>query len=152
MSWKAQVKGRLDGDKGQMKLRLLEWGDTQEQCRRRQEKMKQVMKFREEQKALLAGNDSETVAKLMEEIDRKYEREMEGLQGEILERLEQKRQTEELLQKLGEEEQRFVELRFEKGHGFDYISMKMCISRATLFRMQDKILEKLAELAEDETA
>lgn len=152
MNWKVQAKGNLDSDKGRMKLRLLAWGDTQEQCRRRQEKMKQVMKFREEQKALLAGNDSETVAKLLAEIDRKYERDMEGLQGEILERLEQKSRTEALLQRLGEEERRFVELRFEKGYGFDYISMKMCISRATLFRMQDKILEKLAELAEDETA
>lgn len=40
--------------------------------------------------------------------------------------------------------------RFEKGYGIDYIGRRLYISRATVFRMQDRILEKLRQ-AEIET-
>lgn len=152
MGWKACVKGRMDSEKGRMKIRLLDWGRVAEQCGRRQETMKRLIKLREEQKKLMEENDSPSVAILLEEIDRKYEEEMARLQGDILEKLEQKKQMDGLLQGLTEEEQKFVGLRFEKGHGFDYIGMKMCMSRATLFRVQDRILEKLLQAEEHETA
>ena len=46
--------------------------------------------------------------------------------------------------------QDYIRLRFEKGYGIDYIGRRLYISRATVFRMQDRILEKLRQ-AEIET-
>lgn len=48
------------------------------------------------------------------------------------------------MQDLEENEQEYIRLRFEKGYGIDYIGRRLYISRATVFRMQDRILEKLA--------
>ena len=151
MGWKAYVKGRLDSDKGRMKIRLLDWGDAMERCGRRQEEMKRIIKLREEQKELMAENDSAVVARMLEEIQQQYEGDIEKLQGEILEIMEQKKQMDELLQKLTEEEQEYIQMRYGKGCGFDFIGMKLHMSRATLFRMQDRILEKLLQTEKDET-
>lgn len=151
MGWKAYVKGRLDSDKGRMKIRLLDWGDAMERCGRRQEEMKRIIKLREEQKELMAENDSAVVVRMLEEIQRQYEGDMEKLQGEILEIMEQKKQMDGMLQGLTEEEQEYIQMRYEKGCGFDFIGMKLHMSRATLFRMQDRILEKLLQMEKDET-
>ncbi|MGN1231410.1 MAG: sigma factor-like helix-turn-helix DNA-binding protein [Anaerotignum sp.] len=151
MGWKAYVKGELDSDKGRMKLRLLDWGDAMERCGRRQEEMKRIQKLREEQKRLLERNDAPEVAKMLEEIDRAYAEDMEKLQQEILGIYEKKRHLDGLLGRLTEEEQAYIRMRYEKGCGFDFIGMKLHMSRATVFRMQDRILEKLMQLEKDET-
>lgn len=151
MAWKAYVKGKMDSDKGRMKIRLLDWGDAMEKCRRRQEEMKRIIKLREEQKKLMAENDSAAVARMLEGIDRQYEGDMAKLQGEIMEIMQQKKQMDGMLQELTEEERAYIQMRYEKGCGFDFIGMKLHMSRATVFRMQDRILEKLLQLEKDET-
>lgn len=151
MAWKAYVKGKMDSDKGGMKTRLLDWGDAMEKCRRRQEEMKRIIKLREEQKKLMAENDSAAVARMLEEIDRQYEGDMAKLQGEIMEIMGQKKRMDGMLQELTEEERAYIQMRYEKGCGFDFIGMKLHMSRATVFRMQDRILEKLLQLEKDET-
>jgi DNA-directed RNA polymerase specialized sigma subunit len=67
------------------------------------------------------------------------------LRIEMVEILRDKARTEAWLQGLTEDERCFLGMRFEKGYGFDYIAVKMHLSRATLFRMQDKVLEKMME-------
>ena len=151
MSWKAYVKGKMDSDKGRMKIRLLDWGDAMERCGRRQEEMKRIIKLREEQKNLMDENDSAAVAQMLEEIDRQYEGDMAKLQGEIMEIMGQKKQMDGMLQELTEEERAYIRMRYEKGCGFDFIGMKLHMSRATVFRMQDRILEKLLQMEKDET-
>ena len=40
--WKAYVRRGMNGEKGQMKLRLLDWGCTVERCRRLQEELRRL--------------------------------------------------------------------------------------------------------------
>ena len=54
--------------------------------------------------------------------------------------------VDEMISKMKLDEKQFLQMRFEKGYGFEYISMKMHLSRATLFRLQDKVLEKMIEM------
>ncbi len=152
MGWKAYVKGRMDSDKGRMKMRLLDWGCAAERCGRRQEEMKRIIKLRKEQGELIGENDSAAVAQMLEEIEQQYEGDMAKLQGEIMGIMKQKKQVDGLLRGLTEEEREYIQMRYEKGYGFDFIGMKLHISRATLFRMQDRILEKLLQMEKDETA
>lgn len=151
LAWKAFVKGKLDSDKGRMKVRLLDWGCAMERCGWKQEEMKKLMKLREEQKNLIKENDSAAVGKMLEEIERRYEGEMEKLQAELVGLLEKKAEIDEMLKALTEDEREFVELRFEKGYGFDYIGLQLHMSRATVFRLQDRTLEKLMQMEKDET-
>ena len=40
--WKAYVRRGMNSEKGQMKLRLLDWGCTVERCRRLQEELRRL--------------------------------------------------------------------------------------------------------------
>ena len=115
--WKAYVRRGMNSEKGQMKLRLLDWGCTMERCRRLQEEFKA---------------------------------ERARLEGRLAEIWREKKRMDALLAGLEENEQEYIRLRFEKGYGIDYIGRRLYISRATVFRMQDRILEKLRQ-AEIET-
>ena len=116
--WKAYVRRGMNSEKGQMKLRLLDWGCT-------------------------VGTEN---AFLQEE----FKAERARLEGRLAEIWREKKRMDALLAGLEENEQEYIRLRFEKGYGIDYIGRRLYISRATVFRMQDRILEKLRQ-AEIET-
>ena len=78
-----------------------------------------------------------------EKNEKQYEQEVKRLRLEMEEILQRKAQIDGWMKGLTEEERRFLELRFEKGYGFEYIGMKMYRSRATLFRIQEQALNKL---------
>ena len=131
--WKAYVRKGMNSEKGQMKLRLLDWGCAMERCRRLQEELRRLEG--------LEGADL-----LQEEIKEEKMR----LEERLAEIWREKKRMDGLLAGLEENEQEYIRLRFEKGYGIDYIGRKLYISRATVFRMQDRILEKLRK-AEIET-
>ena len=131
--WKAYVRKGLNSEKGQMKLRLLDWGCAVERCRRLQEELRRLEE--------MEGTDF-----LQEEIRAEKAR----LEERLTEIWREKKRMDGLLAGLEENEQEYIRLRFEKGYGIDYIGRKLYISRATVFRMQDRILEKLRK-AEIET-
>ena len=131
--WKAYVRKGLNSEKGQMKLRLLDWGCAVERCRRLQEELRRLEE--------MEGTDF-----LQEEIRAEKAR----LEERLAEIWKEKKRMDGLLAGLEENEQEYIRLRFEKGYGIDYIGRKLYISRATVFRMQDRILEKLRK-AEIET-
>ena len=131
--WKAYVRKGLNSEKGQMKLRLLDWGCAVERCRRLQEELRRLEE--------MEGTDF-----LQEEIRAEKVR----LEERLAEIWKEKKRMDGLLAGLEENEQEYIRLRFEKGYGIDYIGRKLYISRATVFRMQDRILEKLRK-AEIET-
>lgn len=123
----------LNSEKGQMKLRLLDWGCAVERCRRLQEELRRLEE--------MEGTDF-----LQEEL----REERKQLEERLAEIWKEKKRMDGLLAGLEENEQEYIRLRFEKGYGIDYIGRKLYISRATVFRMQDRILEKLRK-AEIET-
>ena len=131
--WKAYVRKGLNSEKGQMKLRLLDWGCAVERCRRLQEELRRLEE--------MEGTDF-----LQGEIRAEKAR----LEERLTEIWREKKRMDGLLAGLEENEQEYIRLRFEKGYGIDYIGRKLYISRATVFRMQDRILEKLRK-AEIET-
>ena len=133
--WKAYVRRGLNSEKGQMKLRLLDWGCAVERCRRLQEELRRLEEPEWGEKSFLQEEIREEKARLEERL------------AEIW---KEKKRMDALLAGLEENEQEYIRLRFEKGYGIDYIGRKLYISRATVFRMQDRILEKLRK-AEIET-
>lgn len=133
--WKAYVKKERESEKGRLKIRLLDWGCAMERCKRIQEELRRLEALAMAEKPLL---------------QEEFVKERARLEGRLIEIWDEKKRMDALIEKLEENEQEYVRLRFAKGYGFDYIGRRMYISRATVFRMQDRILEKLRK-AEIET-
>lgn len=129
-----------------LKELLFSWGGALDQCRRKQEEMKRLGSLRLVQRQMWLESGSEGTREILEEIDQRYNDALRRIQEEVREILEKKAAVDGLLAGLGEEERQFLRLRFEEGQGFDYIAYKMHISRATAFRMQRKILQKLKKV------
>ena len=84
--------------------------------------------------------------RILEEIDRRYEMELEHIRDGIAETRRRKAEMDRQIEELGGEEQKFLLMRYGKGYSIDYICMKLHISRASLFRLQDKILQELEKV------
>ena len=125
-------------EKEKMKKVLQAWGQALEQFRWREEKLERLQGIYEMQKKVWIGNE-----KQLAKAEAEYRIEAGKLRIEMVEILRQKARVDVFLQELTLDEATFVEMRFEKGYGFDYIAMKMHLSRATVFRIQDRVLEKM---------
>lgn len=126
--WKVQVRKEMDGEKGQLKVRLLDWGCAMERCKRIQDRLRRLEELEKDSF-----------------LEKEYAEERERLEASLQEIWSEKRQMDVLLEGLEENEQEYIRLRFEKGYGFVYIGRKLYLSRASIFRMQDRILEKLLQ-------
>ncbi len=115
------VKRGKDREKSEMKLRLLDWGYAPEQCKRTEEEIRRLGEVEE------------------------YTAERERLTERLRKILREKQQMELLMESLDAEEREYLRLRFERGYGFTYIAGRLYLSRASLFRMQERILQKLLE-------
>ena len=127
-------------EKGELKRMLWEWGRTLERFSWKEEELRKLENFYVMRKKIWGKNENR---KDFEKNEKQYEQEVKRLRLEMEEILQRKAQIDGWMQGLTEEERRFLELRFEKGYGFDYIGMKMYRSRATLFRIQEQALNKL---------
>ena len=136
-------KAYLEQEKGEMKKRLQSWGQTMARLAWKGDELQKRRAFYEMQKKIWQGDTSERGQEAMEQIEAGYDREAQRLKEEMDAILAEKESMDSILRGLEPEEATYVRLRFEKGHGFDYIGMKMFLSRATLFRMQNRILQKL---------
>ena len=134
--WKEQMKE----EKGELKRMLWDWGRTLERFSWKEEELRKLENFYVMRKKIWGKNESR---KDFEKNEKQYEQEVKRLRLEMEEILQRKAQIDGWMKGLTEEERRFLELRFEKGYGFDYIGMKMYRSRATLFRIQEQALNKL---------
>ena len=84
--------------------------------------------------------------RILAEIDRKYEMELERIRDGIEQTLQRKAEMDKRIEELDGEEQKFLLMRYGKGYSIDYVCMKLHMSRASLFRLQDKILQELEEV------
>ena len=125
-------------EKEEMKKVLQAWGQALEQFRWREEKLERLQGIYEMQKKVWIGN-----GKQLAKAEAEYRMEAGKLRIEMVEILREKARVDAFLQELTLDEATFVEMRFEKGYGFDYIALKMHLSRATVFRIQDRVLEKM---------
>lgn len=145
----SEMEGYLErakkSEKGRIKKRLLDWGGALDLCSRKEEQLRKAERLRNDHKKLWEQSGSPEAGRIFEEIDRTYERALEGIKEGIAEVLRQKEQMDERIAKFGWEEQQFLYMRFEKGYSFDYICMKLHMSRASIFRLQERVLQELAE-------
>ena len=125
--WKAYVRRGMNSEKGQMKLRLLDWGCTMVLMVSPQNDPAELRRLEEPE-----GTEN---AFLQEE----FKAERARLEGRLAEIWREKKRMDALLAGLEENEQEYIRLRFEKGYGIDYIGRRLYISRATVFRMQEKL-------------
>ena len=126
------VKREEDSEKGRMKLRLRDWGCAVERCRRTQEELRRLKE--------IEGGE-------MPQWKEEYDREKERLENKLQGIWREKKEMDGRIERLEENEQVYIRLRFEKGYGFDYIAARLYMSRATVFRLQDRVLKKLAAQA-----
>lgn len=128
----------MEQEKEEMKQSLQNWGMAMEKYKWKEEELERAMEFYEAERKLWGESEEE-----LERIERERREEMRRLRIEMVEILREKAWIDRMIKYLPMEEVMFLQLRFEKGYGFDYIMTKMHRSRATLFRMQDKILQEL---------
>lgn len=126
--WKVQVRKEMDSEKGQLKVRLLDWGCAMERCKRIRDRLRRLEELEKDSF-----------------LEKECAEERERLEAGLQEIWSEKRQMDVLLEGLEENEQEYIRLRFEKGYSFVYIGRKLYLSRASIFRMQDRILEKLLQ-------
>ena len=140
---KAYLEEEKKEEKKRMKQRLVDWGQAIERLAWKEEELEKLQLLYEMQKKVWEGDETAKGHKLQERKQKEYEREVKRLRLEMEEILLERNWMDRLVKRLTMDEETFLQMRFEKGYGFDYIAMKMHLSRATLFRMQDRILEKL---------
>lgn len=145
MEYKEYLAKQKKSEKGRMKKRLLEWGGALDLCGRKQEELRRVEKLHEEQRRIWGGNKTAAGRRVMEQLEERYAAELAAIEAQISEILRRKAETDRLMAGLSPEEMTFLILRFEKGFGFDYIGIKMHMSRATIFRVQERVLLQLLE-------
>ena len=137
--------GSKQREKEEMKQRLWNWGTALDRFYRKEEELKKLQEIQEVQKKLQERYPEETIQEEILLLEQAQRKDVVRLRIEMVEILRDKARTEAWLEGLTEDERCFLGMRFEKGYGFDYIAVKMHLSRATLFRMQDKVLEKMME-------
>ena len=137
--------GNKQREKEEMKQRLWDWGTALDRFYRKEEELKKLLEIQEVQKKMQERYPEETIQEEILLLEQAQRKDIVRLRIEMVEILRDKAKTEAWLEGLTEDERCFLGMRFEKGYGFDYIAVKMHLSRATLFRMQDKVLEKMME-------
>ncbi len=137
--------GNKQREKEEMKQRLWNWGTALNRFYRKEEELKKLQEIQEVQRKLQERYPEEKIHEEVLLLEQAQREDVVRLRIEMVEILRDKARTEAWLEGLTEDERCFVGMRFEKGYGFDYIAVKMHLSRATLFRLQDKVLEKMME-------
>ena len=121
------------GRKGQMKKKLLDWGGALDLCARKEEQLRKAERLRKEHRKIWEESDSMDGRRILEEIDRRYEMELEHIRDGIAETLRRKAEMDRQIEELGGEEQKFLHMRYGKGYSIDYIYIKLNISKESLF-------------------
>ena len=132
-------------DKTEMKKHLQDWGNAIERLGWKEEELKRLQMFYGAQKEIWRSGAKEKREAELEKIRREYNREADRIRREMVEILQQKAYIDGRIYRLNMDEEQFLRLRFEKGYGFDYIGVKMHLSRASLFRIQDRVLRKMMQ-------
>lgn len=132
--------------KAEKKAQLFRWGGALDLCGRKQEEIRRLERLRREQRRLWEESDEPTAAEILRAIEEKYTAELQRIEAEIGRILAQKAEIDGMLEGMDREAREFVRMRFGKGYGYDYIALKLHMSRATVFRLQDRVLQGLGEI------
>lgn len=150
MGRKAYTKDLMEREKGEMKESLRNWGKAMDRFNWKEEELKKANGIYEVQKNFWRGQHTKRGERELERIEREYRERAGKLRIEMVEILREKRWMDEMIRGLTQDEQMFVEFRFEKGYGMEYIGTKMHMSHASVYRLQARILAKLIAKKKEE--
>lgn len=145
MEKREYLEREMKSERGEMKKRLWNWGQALELCAWKREELKKLTELWGRQREMPEGRRSREAQGDLKQMAQEYEEGVKKIRLELEEILREKKEIDRLIDQLTTDEKEFVYLRFQKGYGFDYIGMKMHLSRATVFRIQDKVLKKMIE-------
>ncbi len=144
----AYLQKEAESTRGKVKRMLLEWGASLDQCGRKQEEIRKILRLKAECEGLAAEAKNRNMEKGFSLIEEAYDQNIALLQAEIERKLTAKRKMDDLVGMLQKEEQELLFLRYQKGFGYDYIALKLNMGRSTCFRIHDRILTDLADQLE----
>lgn len=144
----AYLQKEAQSTRGKVKRMLLEWGASLDQCGRKQEEIRKILRLKAECEGLADEAKSRNMVKGFSLIAEAYDQNIALLQEEIERKLTEKRKIDDLVAMLSKEEQELLFLRYQKGFGYDYIALKLNMGRSTCFRIHDRILTELADKLE----
>lgn len=146
----AYLQKEAKSTRGKVKRMLLEWGASLDQCARKQEEIRKILRLKAECEGLARQTKNKQMEKGFSLMEAAYGQNIAVLQAEIERKLTEKRKMDEVVGMLTKEEQELLFLRYQKGFGYDYIALKLNMGRSTCFRIHDRILTELGEKMESD--
>ena len=141
----AVMKEEKRKELAKMKQKLWDWGQTMEKFSWMEDEIRKATGLQEMRRKVWDGKSE----KEMQKMEQEYSVVVGRLRIGMVELLREQARMNGMIDRLTLEEKQFVRLRFENGYGFDYIGVKMHRSRATLFRLQDRVLERLMDFEKE---
>lgn len=130
----------LKSEKGIVKKRLLKWGAALNMCEMKQEEIQKIKRMKDSSIKIFSKFDNEFDNK---KIVDSYEKEIKNITDYIENIMEDKRIMDTYINELMPIEQEFLYLKYRKGYDFNYVALKMNVSRSQVFRIKDLSIDNL---------
>ncbi len=138
--YKKYMEDVLKSEKGIVKKRLLKWGAALNMCEMKQEEIQKIKRMKDSSIKIFSKFDNEFDNK---KIVDSYEKEIKNITDYIENIMEDKRIMDTYINELMPIEQEFLYLKYRKGYEFNYVALKMNVSRSQVFRIKDLAIDNL---------
>ncbi len=138
--YKKYIEDVLKSEKGIVKKRLLKWGAALNMCEMKQEEIQKIKRMKDSSIKIFSKFDNEFDNK---KIVDSYEKEIKNITDYIENIMEDKRIMDTYINELMPIEQEFLYLKYRKGYDFNYVALKMNVSRSQVFRIKDLAIDNL---------
>lgn len=138
--YKKYIEDVLKSEKGIVKKRLLKWGAALNMCEMKQEEIQKIKRMKDSSIKIFSKFDNEFDNK---KIVNSYEKEIKNITDYIENIMEDKRIMDTYINELMPIEQEFLYLKYRKGYDFNYVALKMNVSRSQVFRIKDLAIDNL---------
>lgn len=130
-----------DEEKTAVKKKLIAWGTAVDVCREKQFEIAKVKTLCEEMRSL--SDEIENLDVSVDIVLNAYQKAIEELCKDLEECLSEKMYMEKYIRFLDSRQQKILRLRYQDGFAWDYIPMRIGISRKQCFRIHNEAVEKL---------
>ncbi len=127
--YKKYMEDVLKSEKGIVKKRLLKWGAALNMCEMKQEEIQKIKRMKDSSIKIFSKFDNE--------------KEIKNITDYIENIMEDKRIMDTYINELMPIEQEFLYLKYRKGYDFNYVALKMNVSRSQVFRIKDLSIDNL---------
>lgn len=142
-NYKEYIEDILKSEKGIVKKRLLKWGAALNMCEMKQEEIQKIKRIKENGVKIYSSFENDIDNKRIVES---YEKEIKHIAECIENIMEDKRIMDKYINELIPTEQEFLYLKYRKGYDFNYVALKMNVSRSSVFRIKDSAIDNLISI------